>query len=71
MVGESVKIPKANYLITRSMWEDYYAVQQSGKINMLHHPLVGFFVNHDAWQKSFDHFETNAQTDGIIIEVKV
>jgi len=70
MVGEGM-IPKADYLITRSMWTDYYSVQLSGRINMLHHPLVGFFMKHNAWQKSFDHFETNAQTDDLIIEVKV
>jgi hypothetical protein len=70
MVGEGV-IPKTDYTVTRSMWKEYYAVQMSGRINMMLHPLVVFFMSHNAWQKSFDHFETNAQTDALIIEVKV
>ncbi len=68
MVGESMNPP---YTITHSIWSNYYEVQMSGRINMVMHPSVIYFREHDAWQKSFDHFETNAQTDDLVIEVKV
>jgi len=68
MVGEGMKPP---YTISHAMWTDYYAVQMSGRINMMLHPNVIYFMSHNAWQKSFDHFETNGQTDDLIIEVKV
>ena len=59
------------YTITHAMWSNYYDVQQSGRINMMMHPNVIYFMSHNSWQKSFDHFETNAQTDPLTIEVKV
>jgi hypothetical protein len=62
---------KTPYTITYAMWQDYYAVQQSGRINMMLHPNVIYFMSHNAWQKSFDHFETNGQTDALTIGVKV
>ncbi len=64
-------IPTEDYTVTRSMWEDYYTTQLSNKINMIRHPLVGFFMKYNAWRKCFDHFETEGKTDCLIIEVKV
>lgn len=61
-------IPEKPYKITKSMWDEYYSIQQSGVMNMMLHPNIGYFCSHDAWQKSFDHFEKDANTDDLVIE---
>ena len=58
---------KTPYTITKLIWDDYYAVQQSGIMNMMGYPSVKYFFMHDAWQKSYDHFERDGRTDDLVI----
>ena len=58
---------KTPYTITWARWLDYYSVQQSGKMNMMSHPSIQYFFMHDAWQKSYDHFERDGRTDDLVI----
>ena len=43
-------------------WKDYYAVQTSGVMNMMGHPLIFKFMPDGNWQAAFDHFETEGKT---------
>tara|TARA_R110002020_G_scaffold3902_2_gene17190 strand:+ start:269 stop:466 length:198 start_codon:yes stop_codon:yes gene_type:complete len=60
--------PTKPYEITKSMWDDYYSVQQSGVMNMMGHHLIGYFCSDGAWQKSFDHFEDEGNEETLTIE---
>ena len=60
-------IPTVPYTISKATWDDYYSVQQSGEMNMMGHPSVAYFMRHDAWQKSYDHFERDGRTDDLTI----
>ena len=56
------------YKITRSMWNEYHRVQKSGRMNMMLHPLVEYFMSHNAWEKAYDHFGINKETEDLVIE---
>lgn len=56
------------YTITKKMWDRYHQVQKSGRINMMLHPLVEYFMSDDAWSKSFEHFENNNSKKDLVIE---
>lgn len=60
-------IPTVPYTISKDTWDDYYAVQQSGVMNMMGYPTVVLFMMYDAWQKSYDHFEKDGRTDDLTI----
>ena len=60
-------IPSVPYTISKPEWDDYYAVQQSGVMNMMGYHSVKYFIAHDAWQKSYDHFERDGRTDDLVI----
>jgi len=60
-------LPTVPYTISKDTWDDYYAVQQSGSMNMMGYPTVVYFMMYDAWQKSYDHFERDGRTDDLTI----
>jgi len=60
--------PEKPYTITKDMWDEYYEVQESGIMNMMGHHLIGYFFSDNAWQKSFNHFEKDANTADLVIE---
>lgn len=60
--------PEKPYEITKAMWDDYYAVQQSGHMNMMGHRLIGYFMPDGAWQTAYDHFEVAGETTPVVIE---
>ena len=60
--------PEKPYSISQSMWRDYYRVQMSGRINMFEHPLIGYFCEGDSYSQAFKHFETEGNTDPLVIE---
>ena len=61
------KMPTLPYSISKDTWDDYYAVQQSGVMNMMGYPTVVLFMRYNAWQKSYDHFEKDGRTDDLTI----
>ena len=60
-------IPTAPYTISKDIWDDFYSVQQGGEMNMMEHPSIVYFFKHNAWDKSYEHFEKNARTDDLTI----
>ena len=60
--------PEKPYSISHSMWCNYYTVQKSGRINMFEHPLIGYFCEGDSYSQAFKHFETEGNTDPLVIE---
>lgn len=60
-------MPTVPYTISKATWDDYYAMQQSGRMNMMGYPTVVYFMMYDAWQKSYDHFERDGRTDDLVI----
>ena len=56
------------YEIDKSTWDDYYAVQKSGTMNMFGYPTVVYFLADGAYQKAFNHFETEGNLDPVVIE---
>ena len=62
-----IEIPSVPYTISKPVWDDYYSVQESGVMNMMEYPTVVLFMMHDAWRKSYDHFERDGRTDDLTI----
>jgi hypothetical protein len=60
--------PDKPYTITKVMWDDYYFVQNSGRMNMMQHWAIGYFCSDSAWQKAHDHFETGGNRNDLVIE---
>ena len=53
--------------ISKSEWADYYSVQQSGRINMLLHPLILKFMPGDNYDQAHKWFIENGNTKALII----
>lgn len=63
------ELPTKPYQITKEVWDDYYAVQESGVMNMFGYPTVVYFLADDsAYDKAFKHFEEDGNTEPITIE---
>tara|TARA_R110002020_G_scaffold14091_4_gene50179 strand:- start:33419 stop:33613 length:195 start_codon:yes stop_codon:yes gene_type:complete len=58
--------PEKPYIITKDMWDEYYEVQQSGRMNMMGHHLIGYFCQGDAYQQAKNHFVDNRTSDLVI-----
>ena len=54
--------------ITKAEWEDYFSVQNSGRINMILHPLIHKFMPDGNWKAAHDHFEVDGNEDDIVLE---
>jgi len=51
--------------ICKAVWDDYYRMQMSGKMNMFGYPTVAYFTQNEypnAYRQAFEHFETNGET---------
>lgn len=55
------------YTITRADWVWFYAVQQSGLMNMMEHPLIHLFMPEGAYDTAFKHFREDGRTDVVVI----
>lgn len=55
--------------IHKEVWDDYYKVQLSGRINMMMHPNVGLFIPQGRWEQSHRHFVIEKQTTPLVFEV--
>ncbi len=60
--------PDKPYTITKLMWDDYYTVQMSGRINMMEHHLIGYFMSDGVWKQAHEHFEIEGNEDDLLIE---
>ena len=67
-MARGVELMKPPYSITKSIWEDFRAMQISGKMNMFGHPFVKYFYEYDAYAKAKQHFEVEGNCDILIIE---
>ena len=56
------------YTITEEMWIEYYTVQMSGRMNMLGHPLVKYFMIGTAYAQSLQHFQVEGKGTDLVIE---
>jgi len=56
------------YIITEQMWIDYYTVQMSGRMNMMGHPLVIYFMGSNAYSQALEHFQVNKNKSDLVIE---
>ena len=59
---------KVPYTITKSIWEDFRAMQISGKMNMFGHRNVGYFTDYGAYGKAKRHFEDSGKTEDLVIQ---
>lgn len=55
------------YTITKKMWSQYHNVQKRGRMNMLLHPLVEYFMEDGVWKQAFEHFEVNENQEDLVI----
>jgi len=53
--------------ITKAEWQDYYKVQQSGKINMWGHWNIVKFATGDNYSKARKHFLDDKKTTTLVI----
>ena len=60
--------PTKPYNITKSMWDDYYEVQMSGRMNMMGHHLIGYFMQDDTYDKAHTHFQEDGNAEDLVIE---
>jgi len=56
------------YKITKEIWDDYYEVQQSGRINMFEHPNIAYFFEGDSYSQAKTHFEVEGNTSDLVID---
>jgi hypothetical protein len=56
-------------IIHKEIWDDYYEVQLSGRINMLMHPHVELFMKAGRWEAAHRHFEQEKQTTPLHFEL--
>tara|TARA_R110002012_G_scaffold56946_4_gene146431 strand:+ start:2018 stop:2233 length:216 start_codon:yes stop_codon:yes gene_type:complete len=61
-------VKKEPLVIEKHIWDEFYRVQQSGKMNMMGHPYVIYFMEGDNWQRAYDHFEDQGNTEPLTIE---
>ena len=54
--------------ISRSEWDDYYSVQQSGTINMWQHPNIQKFAPPGNYAAALKHFEEDGRDDFLVIK---
>ena len=59
---------KRPYVIHLCDWEGFHAVQQSGLMNMMEHPLIHLFMPEGAYEAALDHFGHEGNTDPLVIE---
>tara|TARA_R110002126_G_scaffold92404_3_gene219348 strand:+ start:788 stop:1000 length:213 start_codon:yes stop_codon:yes gene_type:complete len=59
---------KVPYTITKSIWEDFRAMQISGKMNMFGHRNVGYFTHYGAYDQALNHFEIFGFDEDLVIE---
>ena len=62
-----LKMPKPPYEVSKSTWDDYRRVQDSGKMNMFGYPTVVYFMKYDAYEKCQKHFDEEGNTESITI----
>lgn len=55
-------------VIHKYIWDEFYRVQRSGRMNMMGHPYVIYFMEGDNWQRAYDHFEEEGNTEPLVIE---
>lgn len=55
--------------IHKEVWDDYYKVQLSGRINMMMHPNVGLFMPKGRWEQSHRHFVIEKQTTPLVFDL--
>jgi hypothetical protein len=53
--------------IPKIIWDEFYRVQQSGTMNMMGHPYVIYFMQDDDWQRAYDWFEEEGNTQPLVI----
>ena len=56
------------YTITEEMWIEYYTVQMSGRMNMMGHPLVTYFMSGNAYNQALQHFQVEGNKTDLVIE---
>ena len=61
-------IPSKPYEISKGLWDNYYEVQKSGRMNMFGYPTVVYFLADGAYDAAFKHFEEEGSTDPLVIE---
>jgi len=54
-------------IIHKHEWDDYYEVQQSGRMNMMHHWCIRKFLPDGNYEKARTHFEENGNTNQLTI----
>ena len=67
MTIQMKKEPQSPVTISLVEWEDYYIIQQSGEMNMWHHPLIKKFAPDGNWKAAFEHFEEEGNTATLVI----
>jgi hypothetical protein len=68
MMGGMLPIPSKPYEISKGIWDDYYEVQKSGRMNMFAYPTVVYFLESGSYEAAFKHFEEEGNTDTLVIE---
>ena len=61
-------MPEKPYKITQEIWEDFYEVQMSGRMNMYGHHYVRYFIPTGAYETAYEHFKVQGNTDAVVIE---
>lgn len=55
------------YTVCKIVWDDYYKMQMSGRMNMMGYPTVELFIRGRCYEKAFEHFETNQKTEDLVM----
>jgi len=56
------------YTITKNIWDDFYTIQMSGRMNMMGHPYIDYFSDAGAYNAAYTHFQTNGETTDLEIQ---